>query len=187
MSLFGNVLSRVRGLLGRGERTGRVHAEREDDVVVFLIGMRINAIWKVHRWLPVFLVAPRMVRELRDDPESGLLGSWRFVSPPRTLGFVQYWDSVDSLREYARDSDHLHLDAWDEYNDRRDDGAVGIWHETYRVDADEYETIYNDVSPRGLGATDGTELVAATGRRNSAMGRLEGVDDPHPERSRTKP
>jgi len=31
-------------------------ADRDEDVVVFLIGMRINAFWKVHRWLPVFLV-----------------------------------------------------------------------------------------------------------------------------------
>lgn len=66
-----------------------------------------------------------------------------------------------------------------------DDGAVGICHETYRIEAGEYELVYNDVSPRGLGATDGTALVAATGRRKSAAGRLEGTDDPQPEQSGT--
>ena len=31
----------------------RVTAEIEGDFVVFLIGMRINKPWKVHKWLPV--------------------------------------------------------------------------------------------------------------------------------------
>jgi hypothetical protein len=165
-----------------GDRLGRVHAEREDDVVVFLIGMRVNAAWKLHRWLPVFLVAPRMVRELRREPESGLLGSWGFCSPPRTVGFVQYWDSFESLREYARDSDHLHLEAWGEYNEREaETGDVGIWHETYRVPEGEHESVYNNVAPRGLGAAEGSEVVPATGRTTSAAGRLEGREDPHPD------
>ncbi|MEF8887801.1 MAG: DUF4188 domain-containing protein [Haloarculaceae archaeon] len=164
------------------DRLGRVHAEREDDVVVFLIGMRVNAAWKLHRWLPVFLVAPRMVRELRREPDSGLLGSWGFLSPPRTVGFVQYWDSFESLRAYARDSDHLHLEAWGEYNEREaEEGDVGIWHETYRVAAGEHESVYNNVTPRGLGAATGSELVPATGRTTSAAGRLEGREDPHPD------
>ena len=165
-----------------GDRLGRVHAEREDDVVVFLIGMRVNAAWKLHRWLPVFLVAPRMVRELRREPDSGLLGSWGFLSPPRTVGFVQYWDSFESLREYARDSNHLHLEAWGEYNEREaETGDVGIWHETYRVPASEHESVYNNVAPRGLGAAEGSEVVPAAGRTSSAAGRLEGREDPHPD------
>lgn len=48
----------------------KVSAEREDEFVVFHIGMRINAFWKLHRWLPLFAVAPRMVRELQADPGS---------------------------------------------------------------------------------------------------------------------
>jgi len=178
MSLLARLAALVglRGFASGPDRTGRVHAEREDDVVVFLIGMRVNALWKVHRWLPIFLVAPRMVRELRADPDSGLLGSWGFVSPPRGVGFVQYWDSFEDLRAYARDSDHLHLDAWAEYNENAD-GAVGIWHETYRVR--DHETVYNHLPPRGLGAADGSELVDATGRTESAAGRIDGTaDDP---------
>jgi hypothetical protein len=170
--------ARLRGLVGgESERRGRVHAERDDDVVVFLIGMRINSFWKLHRWLPVFLVAPRMVGELRRDDDSGLLGSWTFLAPPRGVGFVQYWEDFESLREYARDHDRLHLDAWGEYNET-DDDAVGIWHETYRVA--EYETVYNNGPPRGLGAAAGSELVPATGSRESAAGRIEGREDPPP-------
>jgi hypothetical protein len=188
-----NILGWLLGLLGlvgvlrrlrrnSQARLGRVHAEREGDVVVFLIGMRVNAAWKLHRWLPVFLVAPRMVRELRREPDSGLLGSWGFLSPPRTVGFVQYWDSFESLRAYARDSDHLHLEAWGEYNEREAEaGDVGIWHETYRVPAGEHESVYNNVGPRGLGAAEGSEVVPAAGRTSSAAGRLAGREDPHPD------
>ena len=42
----------------------RVTAEIEGDFVVFLIGMRINKLWKVRTWLPVFVAMPRMLREL---------------------------------------------------------------------------------------------------------------------------
>jgi hypothetical protein len=54
---------------------GRYTAEIEGDFVVFLIGMRLNRPWKVHRWLPVFAAMPRMLRELARDPERGLLGA----------------------------------------------------------------------------------------------------------------
>jgi hypothetical protein len=180
------VLDGLSALFGRlstpkaGGRQGRVHAEREDGVVLFVVGMRINSVLRIHRWLPVFLVAPRMVRELEADPESGLLGSWTFLDPPRGIGFVQYWDSFEALRAYARDSDYLHLDAWREYNREAADGAVGIWHETYRVEAGAHESVYNNVAPRGLGAAAGTALSAATGRAVSAAGRLENREDPPP-------
>jgi len=149
---------------------GRVHAERDGDVVVFVVGMRINAFWKVHRWLPVALAAPRMVRELRREEGSDLLGSWSFVSPPRTVGFVQYWESFEALESYAHDSDALHRPAWTEYYRKRDDGAVGIWHETYR--SDEFESVYNHTPPRGLGAASGSDLVPATGESGTAAGRI---------------
>ena len=99
---------------------------------------------------------------------------------PRGVGFVQYWEDFESLRAYARDSDRLHLGAWGEYAERADEGAVGIWHETYRVDADGYETVYNNGPPRGLGVAAGTDLVAASGRRRSAAGRLDGEADSPP-------
>jgi len=60
---------------GRTTIEGRVHAEREEPFVVFLIGMRVNKLWAVHRWLPILLVATRMVRELRAREDSELLRS----------------------------------------------------------------------------------------------------------------
>jgi len=54
--------------------TGRL----DGDFVVFLIGMRVNARWKPHRWLPVAMAMQRMIRELTRTPELGFLGaeSW---------------------------------------------------------------------------------------------------------------
>jgi Domain of unknown function (DUF4188) len=54
---------------------GRMTAQVEGDFLVFLIGMRINRVWKIHQWLPVAMAMPRMLRELQQDPTSGYLGA----------------------------------------------------------------------------------------------------------------
>jgi Domain of unknown function (DUF4188) len=51
--------------------SARMTADVDGEVVVFLIGMRINRWWKVHKWMPVAAAMPRMLRELALDPESG--------------------------------------------------------------------------------------------------------------------
>lgn len=165
----------------------KVAAERSEEFVVFHIGVRINALWKIHRWLPIVLIAPRMVRELISDPESGLLGSRTVLGPGvRNIGLVQYWDSFEALQDYARDSERLHFPAWQEYYEdgTKDDSAVGIWHETYVIDPDEYETVYNNMPPHGLAASEGAKIVPASNQRNTAagrMGRTDGTDAPVPD------
>jgi len=143
--------------------------EIEGDFVVFLIGMRINRIWKPHKWLPVFLAMPRMLRELRRHPQLGCLGAQMGM---RVI--VQYWRSFDHLEAYARSRDHEHLPAWRDFNKRlgQSRGDVGIWHETYRVRAGEYEAVYSGMPVHGLGAAG--RLAPASGRRESARGRLNG-------------
>ena len=145
----------------------RMSAQIEGDFVVFLIGMRVNKPWKVHKWLPVFLAMPRMLKELERQPESGFLGA---VLTTKVI--VQYWRSFEHLEAYARAQDGLHWPAWVAFNKRvgRSRGDVGIWHETYRVRAHEYEAIYSGMPPFGLGKV-GT-LVPATGHRDTARGRL---------------
>lgn len=146
----------------------RMSAEIEGDFVVFLIGMRINKTWKVHKWLPVFRAMRPMLRELSAHPESGFLG-YTFGWPV----IVQYWRSFEHLEAYARNKDLKHWPAWVAFKQRsgqsRED--VGIWHETYRVRAGEYEAIYSGMPAFGLGKVG--ELVPATGRRESARGRLQ--------------
>lgn len=144
----------------------------DEDFVVFLIGMRINKYRRVGEWLPVFVGTARMLRELEADPDSGLLGH-RFVPGLRNFMVIQYWRSAKELQEYAFDRDRLHFPAWGRFNRTSgESGAVGIWHETYLVSADRYETIYNHMPPFGLG-TVGEHVPA----RGSQFHRLTAEDE----------
>ncbi|WP_424951334.1 DUF4188 domain-containing protein [Deinococcus sp.] len=145
----------------------RLAAELDGDFVVFIIGFRINRFWQVNAWLPVFLAMPRMLRELAQKPELGLLGG-QFAG----LTLIQYWRSTEHLNAYAQARQHEHLPAWRAFNQnaRRAAGAVGIWHETYRVAAGQYEAVYVDMPRFGLGAAG--RLVPASGRRETAAGRM---------------
>ncbi|UNO39746.1 DUF4188 domain-containing protein [Streptomyces sp. MST-110588] len=146
---------------------GRVTAAAEGEVVVFLIGMRINALWAVHRWLPVLAAMPRMLRELRRDPAAGLRGIRPLGGGLRAFGVVQYWESREKLLAYAADRDKEHRPAWTEFNRRARDGRgrVGIWHETFAVPAGAYESIYVAMPPSGLGRAYGTVPVGRRGER----------------------
>ena len=53
----------------------------------------------------------------------------------------------------------------------RSRGDVGIWHETYRVAAGQYEAIYSGMPALGL-ATVG-KLMPVSGARDSARERIE--------------
>lgn len=145
----------------------RMAAQIDGDFVVFLIGMRINKPWKLHKWLPVALAMGPMLKELAARPESGFLGAENFLGC-----IVQYWRSFEDLERYARSHDGRHWAAWVAFNKRvgraRDD--VGIWHETYRVSAGQYEAIYSGMPTFGLGKVG--RLVTATGARETARGRM---------------
>src|SRR5579875_768854 len=126
---------------------GRMTADMEGEFVVFLIGMRVNKLWKLHSWLPVFLAMPRMLKELYQDPDSGFLGH---IS---SFGMVvQYWRSYEQLEAYARSKDKSHWPAWIAFNKSAANsrGDVGIWHETYCVKPGQWETIYGNMPPFGL-------------------------------------
>jgi hypothetical protein len=151
-------------------RRDRLHAERDDDFVVHLVGMRTNRLRNVHRWLPVALSAPRMVEE---QEREGLLGSRFLRSGLREFTILQYWESFEALREYARGPGTEHRTWWSRFDRLAgEDDTVGIRHETYLISGDGYETVYRQMPVSGLGAAAGSELVAATGPRESAAGRL---------------
>ena len=66
------------------------------------------------------------------------------------------------LERYSRANDLAHLPAWRSFNKRvRDNGTVGIYHETYRVPVDRIETIYGNMPPFGLGAALGSSKVGS--------------------------
>lgn len=152
--------------------TERMAAHIEGDFVVFLIGMRINKPWKIHKWLPAFFAMPKMLKELGALPseETGFLGH-----NGAGLGVsVQYWRSFDHLESYARSKDHSHFPAWIAFNKRMKSSRadVGIWHETYLIKDGQYEAVYSGMPPFGLGRV--SELVPATGKRSEARTRLKG-------------
>ena len=129
---------------------GRWTADVEGDFVVFLIGMRVNRWRAVRSWAPIFAAMPKMLRELEQQPELGLLGVRQAIGPGGPL-LIQWWRSFEQLEAYARDTDSAHLPAWRAFNQRvRDSGEVGIWHETYRVRAGDYEAIYGNMPRLGL-------------------------------------
>ncbi|OEU86386.1 hypothetical protein DB35_11970 [Streptomyces abyssalis] len=142
-------------------------AAADGDVVVFLIGMRINRLRAVRSWLPVFKAMPRMLKELSKDASSGLLGFRVLVGGLRDITVVQYWESAEKLFAYASAADKEHRPAWAAYNSRvRNSGPdVGIWHETYAVPEGRYETMYVNMPPHGLAAAHGTEPVGRRGER----------------------
>jgi hypothetical protein len=150
----------------RGER---LSAEMDGEFVVFLIGMRINRLWKIHKWLPVMAAMPRMLKELMTKNESGLLSYEMWFG--RTTLMVQYWGSKEKLLAYASDTEAQHLPAWKRFNQRvGTSGDVGIWHETYVVAPGTYENIYANMPAFGLGKAGA--LSPASGKRFSARERL---------------
>jgi len=150
--------------------------ELQGDFVVFLIGMRFNHLWKIHKWLSVTRSMGAMLRELATHPESGFLGYHGWYG--RTTIMVQYWRSFDHLENYAKDKSAQHLPAWTAFNRNvGSNGDVGIWHETFLVREGGYECVYNNMPRFGLARVG--EHLPATGKRASASGRigLTGSDD----------
>lgn len=155
----------------------RLCATLEGDFVVFLIGMRINSLWKVHHWLPAVRAMPRMLAELQARPELGLLGAEMWTA--RTTIMLQYWRSLDQLLAYATDKQANHLPAWKAFNQTvAASGDVGVWHETYMVSPGRYENIYVNMPAFGLGKVG--SLVAASGSLHSASGRVAAGGGPAP-------
>jgi hypothetical protein len=143
--------------------------EYDGDLVVFLIGMRINKPWRPDLWLPVFNAMPRMLAELSKDKDSGLLGYRLTIGAGGPL-LVQYWSSSEKLYGYASERNAAHRPAWAEFNRRarKAPGAVGIWHETYVVER--AESIYAGMPVSGLAAA--TSSVPVARRGESARERL---------------
>jgi Domain of unknown function (DUF4188) len=147
----------------------RMTSTSEGDVVVFLIGMRVNRWWKPWQWLRTALAMPRMLRELNAHPELGLLGTEAWFG--RTTMLLSYWKSMDALLDYAKARDAAHLPAWRAFNKSvGSNGDVGIWHETYLAHPGDYETVYLNMPAFGLGKAAGVR--EALGHRLSAAGRL---------------
>lgn len=146
---------------------GRMTVDNSESVVVFLIGMKINRWWLLPLAWPFIVAMPRMLAELKKDPESGFLG----VQSLGLVNMVQYWKSEEHLQRYAQAEEKAHRPAWLGFMKRVFlSRAMGIWHETYVVPAGRYEAVYGNMPKLGLGTF--KPLVPATGALASAAGRL---------------
>ena len=127
----------------------RMTAEIDGDFVVFLIGGRFS---KLHMLRSIMDLGGRrgmqhMLEYLVAHPEKGLLGYEMGLKV-----IVQYWRSFEHLEAFAKDADDPHLAVWRNYWQRvGTSGRTGIWHETYLVRAGEYEAVYGNMPPFGLG------------------------------------
>ena len=139
----------------------------DGDFVALLFGMRINKLWKLHKWLPIIIAMDRMLEELTAQPVSGFLGSIssRFL--------IVHWRSFKHLEAYARSTDYKHWPAWINFNRRmaRSQADVGIWHETYSISAGQYEAIYRSMPRFGLGQAG--NISPATKRKATTCGRID--------------
>ena len=141
---------------------GRRVAHLDGDFVVFLIGMRINRPWRPHKWLPVLTAMRPMIRELARDPDVRL--------PRRDTGLPRRRPRARPVLALVRGPRPLRArprrppsPAWRAFNQRvRDSGDVGIWHETYRVRAGEYEAIYGNMPRVGLAAVGDHRPIGTT-------------------------
>lgn len=147
---------------------GRFTAESHEGIVVFVIGMRINKWRAVHKWLPVMAAMPPVIKELAIHKELGCLSSESFFKLPLTL-MVQYWHSEEELNAYSKGQKHLA--AWKTFNQKtKNNGAVGIYHETYLISPGQSESIYVNMPEFGLAKALGKKDI--TPANSSARKRL---------------
>ena len=173
---------------------GRYTATASEPFVVFLVGMRVNRFAAFRKWWPVASAMGPMMATLQQHPEKGLLGSESFfrVWPLETC-MVSYWRSFDDLIRFARDRNAPHLRPWQNFmKNVGNDGSVGIWHETYRVNPEQFECIYGNMPAFGLGdAFAHIPIAEKTQRATERMGAIA-TNAPHlksgslPERSGAK-
>jgi hypothetical protein len=156
-------------------RAGRFTAQVDEPVVVFVIGMRINKLRAVRKWLPVMKEMGPMLRTLYQHPEKGMLHAETFLMW-RGVMMVQYWKSFEALEQFARNRDDPHAAAWQRFmKNVGGDGTVGIFHETYVIQPGAAEAIYGNMPVFGLAAA--TQHVPATGYRSAARARLRGAEE----------
>lgn len=129
-------------------------AGNEHEFVLFRIGMRFNTFPTSPRALREAFGAmtrmPFMLVEQERDAAIGMLASKTYLSFP-DIEIVQFWRSYEDLDRYASARERKHAPAWSWWNALEDKtGAVGIWHETFKISPGSYESIYGYMPRHGL-------------------------------------
>ena len=145
---WGRIDRRQQGARVAKINQGRWTAEIEGNFVVFLIGARFEKLRgggaRGSRRSPRHEAHARLPR---GPPRQGLAGVPVGAAHDRAVLAL-----VRAPRSLRRTRDDPHLEAWRQFWKRvGTSGRTGIWHETYLVRAGEYEAIYGNMPPFGLG------------------------------------
>jgi hypothetical protein len=127
---------------------GRWIARLDEPFVVLLIGMRINKLWHVHRWLPLVFQMGRMLRELHTNRAKGFLGGKTWFG--RTTVLIQYWRSMEDMEHYATIKHSNRTPAWVTFYEAVEaTDSVGAYHELYAIEQGRYDNSFINM-PRTL-------------------------------------
>jgi Domain of unknown function (DUF4188) len=145
----------------------RMTVEIDGDFVVFLIGARLSKLRALRSFAD--LGGRRGMKHMLDylvaHPEKGLL-AYEMGLPT----IVQYWRSFEHLEAFASNQDDPHLEVWRRYWRRvGKSDRTGIWHETFLVKDGQYEAVYGNMPPHGLGKAG---RLVSVGQSSSARDRL---------------
>ena len=154
-------------------QAGRWTAELDGDFVVFLIGAMVHDQAVATEASRLLMAMADMLDELEGDPSQGLLGYTRHGEAGSGV-LVQYWRSFEALEAYSRNPGARHAPVWRAWNRlaAEDRSAAGIWHETFKVNAGNYEAIYQNTPVMGLQRA-GRPLTV-TEAKDTARARLSG-------------
>jgi hypothetical protein len=150
---------------------GRWTAELDGDFVVFLIGAAVHDPAAATEATRLLMAMTEMLDELEADPSKGLLGYTRHGVPGNGV-IVQYWRSFDALESYARNPGARHAPIWREWNRLAADdrSGAGIWHETFKVGAGDFEAVYQNMPVIGLQKAG--RPITVTEAKDTARARL---------------
>lgn len=157
---------------------GRMAGRINGDFCVFLIGIRNQHPLALDGTFRVAVGAFNgMIRELEAAaPEkSGFLGASPYVGTNWNRGShtmaVMYWRSHEHLQAFARDRDASHWPAWKLAQKLcRESPHIALWHEAYNVRGGDYDAIYVNCPPLGLGHAG--YLLPAKGKLATSEGRM---------------
>ena len=154
---------------GGGVYPGRYTASNSDEIIVFLVGLRFNGWRGLLPALQTFGKMPAMLAALARRPELGCLGGHAAFGW-RTAYVIQYWRSYEDLERFSHAPEAEHLPAWRWYQRLgKQNRDTGVWHETFRVAAGAYESIYANMPQFGLAKATGHRSLAP---QSSARTRL---------------
>ena len=149
----------------------RMIADLEGEFLVFVIELQIHKLWRFRQWYPAVKGMNRMLFELIEKKEFGLLHfEYRFSF--RKQFFLMYWRSYEHMHDWALNKNASHIPGWQMLNQLMKDhpDIIGFWHESFVVQPYQYESFYRNVPTVGLGGAG--ELIPLRGGMKTGAKRL---------------